>query len=79
MDKNMATIEADSRSFTTYKPICQVNDSLKKEAGFSNNHDYRLYLQRNADKIMSKQRQAFMDANKLKKCNCHHCIVLTNN
>lgn len=77
MDRK-ATIEANARNFTDYRPICEVNNLIKNKAGINNNHDYRLYLQRNAEKIINMERQNFINNNKIKKCDCHRCIVLNN-
>jgi hypothetical protein len=44
---------SDSRVFTDYKPSCSLNAALKeKYVPNSSDHDFRLYLQRNAEQIM---------------------------
>jgi hypothetical protein len=49
----MKFVMSDSRAFTDYNSNCTTNKMLQeKYAPNSSEHDYRLYLQRNAEKIM---------------------------
>jgi hypothetical protein len=44
---------SDSRAFTNWGPNCSLNADLQaKYIPNSSEHDFRLYLQRNAEKIM---------------------------
>ncbi len=41
----------DGRAFTDFTPSCALNNNLQNKYKTSNSHDYRYYLQRNADSI----------------------------
>lgn len=43
---------ADGREFTDYNPSCQLNEMLRKKYDIKNSHEYRQYLQKNAEQIM---------------------------
>lgn len=51
---------ADGRAFTDYRPRCNVNadllEDLTKNNMIHSSYESRLYLQRNADKIMQSDR-----------------------
>ena len=42
---------SDGRAFTDYHPSCTLNQLLQEKYKLSNSHDYRYFLQKNADKI----------------------------
>lgn len=44
----------DGRQFTDYNPSCALNNFLQKKYNVSNIHDYRYYLQKNADAIQQE-------------------------
>jgi hypothetical protein len=48
---------ADGRHFTDYRPNCLLNNNLKHQTETLNSYDYKLYLQRNAEKIMDLNRK----------------------
>ena len=48
----------DCRAFTDYNPNCALNEHLKNTAGVTNSTEYRLYLQRNACKVMAELKQS---------------------
>jgi len=59
----------DARSFTDYGDIETNNNALKKANGISNEHDYRLFLQNNAQSIMNNEQgfyERFYTAKRLK-------------
>lgn len=43
---------SDGREFTDYNPSCSLNDFIQKKYGLTNSHEYRYFLQKNADKVM---------------------------
>lgn len=44
----------DCRAFTDYNPNCALNEYIKQKHNIVNSTEYRLYLQRNACKIMGE-------------------------
>lgn len=46
----------DGRAFTDYNPNCALNEFLRTKFGIQNNTDYRLFLQRNACKVMGEMK-----------------------
>lgn len=56
---------SDGRPFTDYRPRCLVNNDLVNQLNEKNmpisSYESRLYLQRNADAIMEKQKQDAMN------------------
>ena len=45
-------VSEDGRQFTDYTPSCSLNASLQEKYKVSNSHEYRYYLQHNAEQIM---------------------------
>lgn len=43
---------ADGRAFTSYSTNCQMNNIIQTTNGFSNNVDYKQYIQSNAQNVM---------------------------
>ena len=41
----------DGRSFTDYNPSCSLNNFLQQKYKTPNSHDYRYFLQKNAESI----------------------------
>ena len=64
--------DSSGRSFTDYTPTCVAEDQIKKQAGITDNYSYRLYLQRNADKLMldnaNNSQKITTDCEKCEKC-----------
>lgn len=52
-------IMSDARAFTDYNPSCEVNNALQKKYNIKNSHEYRAFLQKNADKIMEDNANCF--------------------
>jgi hypothetical protein len=42
----------DQRAFTDYRPSCDLNRMLQEKFKVNNSHEYRYYLQKNAEEIM---------------------------
>ena len=47
---------ADGRLFTDYRPNYELNRYIEEENKIKNTHDYRLFLERNGEKIATKNR-----------------------
>lgn len=45
---------SDKRVFTDYHPSCELNKLLQEKYNVKNSHEYRLFLQKNAEKIMKE-------------------------
>jgi hypothetical protein len=45
-------VMSDARVFTDYNPNCELNNSIQNKYQIKNSHQYRNFLQKNADKIM---------------------------
>lgn len=43
---------SDGRAFTDYNPSCSYNKFIQDKYNLGNSHDYRYFLQRNADQVM---------------------------
>lgn len=43
---------SDGRVFTNYLPNCQMNKMMETSNGFSNNNQYKEYVQKNAKQVM---------------------------
>ncbi len=41
----------DGRAFTDYRPRCEVNNMMMRKYNTSNDHEYRMFLQKNGNKI----------------------------
>ena len=55
----------DSRLFTNYLPNSKLNTYITKINNITNNDEYRIFLQKNASKIMENEKK-FIENNK--KC-----------
>ena len=44
---------SDGRCFTSYISSCQLNENIKTKNTKERNNDYRMFLQENAEQIMS--------------------------
>ena len=44
---------SDGRVFTNYLPNCQMNKEMEGKQGLTNNNDYKEYIQKNADAVMT--------------------------
>ena len=44
----------DCRAFTDYNPNCALNEYIRSQYGVTNSTEYRLFLQRNACRVMGQ-------------------------
>jgi hypothetical protein len=69
----MVFISDHSGRFTTdYRPSCVADQQIKTENGITDNYNFRLFLQRNALKIMDKDRQVIIQQGCRK---CKNCVL----
>lgn len=54
---NFPGIVNDGSLFTSYQPAGQHNLLIKQSQNINNNHDYRTYLQKNANSIMEHNKK----------------------
>ena len=67
--------DASGRMATNYTPNCIMNEQIKAENGITDNYNYRLFLQRNALKLMNKDRQDLAN-NTANGCGkCQNCLL----
>jgi len=59
---------ADGRHFTDYRPNCTINNMLRVQNKVANSYEYRMFLTRNADKIMEINNLYAVDRNACKSC-----------
>lgn len=48
----------DGRAFTDYQPNCQLNEAIKSQYVPGSSSEYRMFLQRNACRIMDEMRKS---------------------
>jgi len=66
-------VMSDARAFTDYNPNCALNEFVKRKYNIVNSTEYRLFLQRNACKIMGELKQnSEFDNPTGCKCNYNH-------
>ena len=56
----------DSRLFTNYLLNSKLTTFIKKVNNIKNEHEFRLFMQKNGEKIINKEREFFQTE---KKCN----------
>lgn len=61
----------DGRAFTDYNPNCSINELVQSKYNKHNSTQYRLFLQRNADKVMNTIRQKNEFKN-VTGCDCNY-------
>lgn len=66
---------SDGRFGTSYVPECIINEQLKEKAGITDNYSYRLYLQKNAKKIMEYNAKNVQSSSKI--CDCPRCVLIS--
>lgn len=59
---------SDARSFTEYRSDCQVENELMKQGEIKDAYSYRIYLQKNAEEIMTQQKTKAYNGNYCKSC-----------
>lgn len=68
---------SDGRAFTEYTSFCQIENKVKSINKIGNNYDYKLFLQRNASKLMQENTVMAIKQNDQPKCDCKKCVALT--
>lgn len=68
--------DSSGRFLTSYTPTCVDNQKIKQEFGLTNDYDYRMFLQRNADKVMKFKLKNMAPQNKL-ICDCPRCNLIS--
>ena len=67
----------DGRFITNYVRPNIIDQIIKNENNISSSHDYRLFLQKNGDSIINKERELLLKNN---TCNVNgKCLNLSNN
>ena len=59
---------SDGRNFTDYRPNYELNQTLKEKNKLDNSHNYRNFLNNNAEKIIEENRVFSASKNALYKC-----------
>ena len=59
---------SDGRHFTNYNSRCMQNDSLSNTGKVMNSYEYRIYLQKNAEKIMKSNIDLALNNNMCTPC-----------
>lgn len=59
---------ADGRLFTDYRPNCEMNRYIESGNKIKNTHDYRLFLSRNAERLMDKNKDYIYMKNGMGNC-----------
>ena len=59
---------ADGRLFTDYRPNCEMNRYIESGNKIRNTHDYRLFLSRNAERLMDKNKEYIYMKNGMGNC-----------
>lgn len=72
--------DSSGRFATSYVPECVTNEQLKKSLGIKDNYDYRMYLQRNGDKIAENndneaKKQSVIELGS--SCDCAKCLLIS--
>jgi hypothetical protein len=45
-------VMSDGREFTDFQPSCTLNEMIQNKYNIKNSHEYRYFLQKNAEKVM---------------------------
>jgi hypothetical protein len=65
---NSTSRMSDGRNFTDYRPNYEMNTHLINNNKISNSHDYRMFLNRNAENIMNKSNEYMFMKNGSSDC-----------
>ena len=63
---------SDSRLYTNYQNACDINKSIRRDNGITNNYSYRKYLQKNALQIIGNNTDSAL------KCSNKPCSKASN-
>lgn len=61
--------DASGRAFTDFRPSCTLNQELMKLGSASDSYSYKMFIQRNASKIIEADRTRASKVG-FKKCTC---------
>ena len=61
-------VMSDARAFTDYNPNCELNKRLQEKYQLKNGHEYRYFLQKNAEQIMKQSSECVGKSNEDKVC-----------
>lgn len=67
--------DSSGRFATSYIPSCVENAYIKKELGIEDDYEYRMYLQRNGDKVREKLKNRFTYEKPI--CDCPRCVLIS--
>ncbi len=68
--------DGSGRFATSYIPQCLLNEKIKQKAGIKDNYNYKLFLQRNAEKLMEEDRKSTVTIT-TKCCDCDKCLLIS--
>jgi len=69
--------DSSGRFATSYVPNCVLEEKLKKKTGIKDDYEYRMYLQRNGDKIIKKMSKNTKEYSDL-ICDCPRCHLISD-
>lgn len=61
--------------YTDYRPSCYREEELKCKYNIKSNYEYKLFLQRNAQKILEEERNQLKQTSLI--CDCDKCNTST--
>lgn len=62
---------SDGRHGTDYRPSCDTHQLIQRQNGITSSHDFRYFLQNNAEQLMDINSRYF-ESNKSCPCVYHH-------
>ena len=65
---NCAPKMQDGRSFTDYRANCTLDNMVSSSNNIQSSYEYRLFLTRNAEKLMEQNRKVAYEKNGVSKC-----------
>lgn len=63
---------ADGRHGTDYRPSCDTHQLIQRQNSIVSAHDFRYFLQNNADKLMEINSTYFQNSKSCPPCNYHN-------
>lgn len=73
--------DSSGRFATSYVPECVANEKIKESLGIKDNYAYRMYLQRNGDKIAENNEDKANKESSIvlgSSCNdCAKCLLIS--
>jgi DUF971 family protein len=71
-NNNCPPLMSDGRHGTDYRPSCYVHGLINEQNGIVNSHQQRLFLQRNAEKLLQLNLDNFHQHAGCKSCQYYH-------